>query len=160
MTGRRLAIAAAALAVAAPLGGCGGGSDDGGPLAWKKAPQVFVPKTLPTDRVLLGTLHNTTGKTRRLVARDIKVRDASGRVLRSAGRFTGGYAHSLYGAFQQPAYISEVEAVRLGMLRNLIADADTPIFVAWRESGAVERPVSVFIGGTKLTVPAKTRPAE
>ena len=58
---RRLRGGAGAVALLAALlaAGCGGGGT-GGAVSWKGTPQVFAPRDLPRDRIVLGRVWNTS----------------------------------------------------------------------------------------------------
>jgi hypothetical protein len=157
---RRAVAAAFALVAAIAFAGCGGG-DDGGvrqALAWKGTPEVFQPGALRRDRVLVGTLRNASGKGMTLRSAKVVVRDGAGRRLPGAARFTNAYAHGLFGVFQQPSALPDRELARLGYVRELLPDAETPVFVAWRQPPGTTDPVRVELGPATLRVPARVRP--
>lgn len=159
---RGLAATLAATATAAGLvAGCGGNGDGKtavrGTVAWKGAPQVFRPRALPHDRVLLGTIRNTSAGPLRLLAADVVVRDAAGHRLPGSAAFTNSYAHGLFGAFQQPSRLPTKELVRLGRLKYMAADGEAPFFAAWRETAGTRGPIRIQIGRVTLTVPRAVR---
>jgi hypothetical protein len=156
----RTCAALAALAVA--LGGCSSGGDDkkpSGGLAWDGAPQVFRPRDLPNDRVLIGQVVNNGSKTLHLNATKLVVRDASGRRLKSSGAYTATFAHGLFGAFQQPSQVPQKEAARLGHDIFLIPKDKSPFFAAWRIPAGSKGPFRVEWGGGELEAPEKVRAA-
>jgi hypothetical protein len=124
-----------------------------GALTWQTVPLVFKSKRLPHDRVVLGRVRNTSDQTLELWARDMAVRDATGRRLRSVGAFTNTYAHGLFGAFQQPTGEPTREMLRLG---RLAPGASAPFFAAWRYGVApVHGPMHVDYGAADLALPSK-----
>jgi hypothetical protein len=150
-------LAVAALVVACAGSGCGG-STARGPLAWSATPRVFRQRDLPTDRILLGRIHNTSKRTLRILASTLRVRDAKGQVLESSAGFVASYAHGLFGAFQQPSALPVQELLRLGRLVILQPDGSSPLFAAWRLPPTAHEPVSIDYGSGKLAVPTATRP--
>ena len=153
MTRRLLPIAAAAAALLAA--GCGGG-DGGGPhdgLAWDGTPNVFVARNLPTDRVVIAKVRNTGAETLHLVAKDLRVRDASGHVLDASAGFTTAFAHGLYGALQQPRRPNQAELIRLGKVAYIAPGATVPFYAAWRLAPSDHEPVTIDYGPGTLAVP-------
>jgi hypothetical protein len=147
----------AALALACAGAGCGGSSAHG-PLSWSATPQVFRQRDLPTDRTLIGRIHNTSKRPLRILASALRVRDSKGQVLESSAGFVASYAHGLFGAFQQPSAQPLQELLRLGRLVILPPGATSPLFAAWRLPANAHEPVSIDYGSGKLTVPTATRP--
>jgi len=162
---------AAALAAAGLLGlgssACGGsgsrtaaapppGSGQG--LQWAAAPQVFRPRGLLRDRILLGRIVNDGPRTLELRSSEIVLRDAGGRRIPGAtGAFTASYAHGLFGALQQPSVLPPAELARLGRLISLQPATSTPFFAAWHLPARARQPVSVELGGSRLEVPEGAR---
>jgi hypothetical protein len=151
-------VAAVALALSFTAAGCGGGSAAHGPLSWSARPQVFQQRDLPSDRILLGQIHNMSKRTLRILATTLRIRDAKGHVLESSAGFTASYAHGLFGAFQQPSAQPVRELLRLGRLVILQPGATSPLFAAWRLSANAREPVSIDYGNGTLAVPTATRP--
>lgn len=156
MIRRALSVLAGAGALA--LAGCGGGGDDTPKtgLSWEGKPSVFITRGLPNDRVVVGRVRNVGSKTLHMVAADLRVRDAGGRVLKGSGAFTAAYAHGLFGALQQPKHLPEAELLRLGKVVYIPAGASVPFFAAWTLSANAKEPVSIDYGGGSLAVPAAT----
>jgi hypothetical protein len=150
-----LRVAVAALVVS--FAGCGAGTSHG-PLSWSATPQVFQQRDLPSDRILLGQIHNASKRTLRIPASTIRIRDAKGHVLESSAGFVASYAHGLFGAFQQPSAQPVRELLRLGRLAILQPGATSPLFAAWRLPANAREPVSIDYGNGKLPVPTATRP--
>jgi hypothetical protein len=73
--------------------------------------------------------------------------------MKSSAGFTAGYAHGLFGGFQQPSALPERELVRLGRMVVLNPGAATPVFAAWRLPADAHGPVSIDYGTGILTVP-------
>jgi hypothetical protein len=138
------------------LAGCGTARH--GVLVWVRTPQVFVPGDLPTDRILVGRIRNTSHHTLSLRADALAVDDAHGRALKSSAGFTAAYAHGLYGAFQKPSAEPLRELVRLGRIVTLDPGASCPLFAAWRVPAGDHARVSIDYGSGRLTVPPSTRP--
>jgi hypothetical protein len=152
-----LLVAVAALAVSFTVAGCGA-STAYGPLSWSAKPQVFQQRDLPSDRILVGQIHNASKRTLRIMATTLRIRDAKGHVLESSAGFIASYAHGLFGAFQQPSAQPVRELLRLGRLVILQPGATSPLFAAWRLPGNAREPVSIDYGNGKLAVPTATRP--
>lgn len=155
---RPLAAIAAALAVAGAAAGCGGTAkgDGAARVAWVTTPVVYKPADLPRDRVVLAKVRNTSKADVHLVASKLVVRDAQGRVLKSAARYIGGYGHGLYGAFQKPDPLPPQELTRLGYEVTLKPGATAPLSVAWRLPAGAKEPATVDYGGGTLRLPAAT----
>ncbi len=148
-------LVAAVTAAAALVVGCGGVAKE--PLAWQGTPVAYRPPNLPTDRVLLAKVRNTSQKPVLLDASKLVVRDAQDKILRSSGRYVAGYAHGIYGAFQKPDPLPPDELKRLGLLITLPPGKTAPIEVAWRlERGSVQ-PARVEYGRGSLPLPRAAR---
>ncbi len=152
--GRLAAATSVALAIA--VAGCGGNARSGA-LEWTLAPQVYTPRDLPRDRIVVGRITNHSQHTLRLEASALLVRDAHGRVLRSSAGFTAAYAHGLFGAFQQPSAEPLRELIRLGRIVILDPGASSPVFAAWRLPVGDGPRVSLDYGRGRLTIPTATR---
>jgi hypothetical protein len=123
------------------------------------SPQVYVPRDLPRDRIVVGRIRNGSKVTVTLRATALKVRDSRGQLLQSSGGFTASYAHGLFGAFQQPSAEPVRELVRLGKLVVLDPGDTRPVFAAWRLTVDAHEPVVLDYGSGALTVPLATQPA-
>jgi hypothetical protein len=149
----RAAFAAGAVALAvSAIAGCGGAVDQP-PLAWKGEPQAFRSKTLPHDRVVLGTVRNASSKPLHLEAAKLVVRDAGGHPLISTAQFVAAFSHGLYGAFQQPSVLPPQELTRRGLVVTLPPGASAPLTVAWRLAHGSREPATVDYGAGRLTLP-------
>lgn len=155
---RALRVATVLAAVASA--GCGGGQAHESTLVWAKPPTVYRPADLPRDRVLLGAVRNSGARRLVLRARQVSVRDAGGRKLDADARFTTGYAHSVYGAFQQPDPLPEIELVRLGLLVAVAPGKTVPVNINYRLPPGARLPVTVaFADHGRLVVPVAARVA-
>jgi hypothetical protein len=160
VTLRAAAALCLGLAAAAFAAGCGGGHPAARvPLDWDGKPQVYVPRTLPRDRVLIGRVRNSSSKTLHLSAASLVVRDARGKPLDGSAAFTATYAHGLFGAFQQPSVIPPAELVRLGRVVTLAPGASAPFYAAWRLPPHVHQPVRLDYAVGALALPAAGTPA-
>jgi hypothetical protein len=160
MSLREAAALCLGLAAAAFAAGCGGSHAAAGPpLAWDGKPQVYVPRTLPLDRVLIGRVRNSSSRTLHLSAARLVVRDARGKPLAGSAAFTTTYAHGLFGAFQQPSVIPPKELVRLGRVVTLAPGASAPFYAAWRLAPHVHQPVRLDYTAGALPLPAAGTPA-
>lgn len=152
------AVVLAALAVVA--GGCSSGhKQPHGALEWDGTPQVFAPRDLPRDRIVLGRVRNASSHTLNLVAARLVVRDAAGKPLRSSAAYTASYAHGLFGAFQQPSQLPQSEVARLGRAIYLTPAHSAPFYAAWRLTPGSREPVRIDYGGGSLSIPRDVRPA-
>ena len=156
----------AAVVAAALVAGCGGSkkADCGWtcyspevPLAWVTTPVAYRPQTLPRDRVLLAKVRNASSTPLRLEAAKLVVRDATGKVLRSEGRYIAGYAHGLYGAFQKPDPLPPDELKRLGLVITLAPGKTAPIELAWRLAPGAKEPATVSYGAGTLPLPRRAK---
>jgi hypothetical protein len=151
---RRAAVALAGLVAAAAPAACGG---DAPPLAWQGAVRGTTPPTLPTDRVLLARVRNTSDEPVRIDSRTIVVRDAGGRVLAGSVRFSHTFAHGLYGVFQQPGELPPDEVRRLGIAVTVPPTGSAPITVAWRLSPGAREPARLEYERGALALPRSRR---
>jgi hypothetical protein len=143
------------------LAGCGS-SNDGtlgrGALRWTQTPFVDEPPTLPRDRILVGHVVNRSRRTLALDTRKLVVHDATGRTLVSSARFTIGYAHALYGVFQQPSFNAPSELIRLGVITYIRPGVTAPLFVAYRLKSESKLPITVDYGYGRLPLPSRPSP--
>ena len=153
------AIAAAVvLSLSALVAGCGASTAPRGHLAWIGTPQVFIPRDLPSDRIVLGRIRNPSKVTLTIRATTLRVRDAGGQTLHASAGFTASYAHGLFGAFQQPGQLPIRELVRLGRIAILEPGATSPLFAAWRLPPGARQPVTIDYGSGTLAVPVAAKP--
>jgi hypothetical protein len=158
VSGRLAALVLAAAAVA----GCGSSrapaSLGRSLVRWVRAPLVYEPPRLPHDRVLYGRVQNESRKMLALDARQVIVRDAAGRVLVSAARFIGAYAHPLYGVFQQPRFNEPYELVRLGVIADISPGTTSPLWVSFRELPSSRPPFTASFGAAlRIPLPLPAR---
>lgn len=160
MSRRAAGAAVAVLLLGASAGGCGGQKQKSAvdALTWDKAGPAYKPPNLPTDRVLLAHVRNRSKAPVVLDASKLVVRDASGTVLKSNGRYIAGYAHGLYGAFQKPSELPPEELTRLGYRITLAPGKIAPLAVAWRLRPGSKEPATVDYGSGTLTLPRGSTP--
>ncbi len=148
--------ALAALAIAGALGGVSACGDDGeslgaGDIGWIEQPRVVVPKTLPKDRILTGTIRNDAFKEARLVARDLRLVDADGDEVSSAATFNASFGRSYYSPSREP--LPEAELIRVGQ-EALLEPGDTvPLTVSWSTDDGSDPPVAIEYEAGSLPVP-------
>jgi hypothetical protein len=153
--GQALLIAAAGGAL---LAGCGGGDDDStGDLRWARPPQVFRAHSMPRDRVLMGTVRNSSFRPLNLKATDLSVRDRAGHRLPAHVQFIESYAHGLYGAYQRPNPIPQDELIRLGLVVRILPGESAPLTVAYRTRPGLAMPLRVSYRANALSVPRAIR---
>jgi hypothetical protein len=164
VSARRAALAASLVTAAALTGGCGGsGRGDAaqtGTLTWTATPQVFRTRTLPDDRVAVGTVRNTGSRPLRLSAAALTVRTTGGSRLRSTGQFASGFAHGLYGAFQKPDPIPPGELTRLGLAVTIAPGRSAPLAVSWHQPRRMSGAPVVDYGAGRLPLPTRVRMGE
>ena len=160
-----LAVAVAVVAAAALVLALGGGGDEDEPrqpggtgfgrLAWDSEPVVFVPRTLPRDRILTGRLRNDSLREVELVAADdIELRDRAGRPVQHTATFAQGFGRDIYPPrFQRE--LSEADELRLGRRARIRPGATKSLTLAWRARG--RRAVRIELPGGALRVPATSR---
>jgi hypothetical protein len=153
----RAALAAAASAVAVAAAGCGGDDSRAGrsvALVWKRPPELFVPPTLPRDRILRGEVSNGGLDKVRIESRDVKLLDARGRPVDGVATFAPGYVHSLYSRNRlPPGGYPEAEQRRIGRVVELKPGQDAPLTVSWHEPRGPRRPVKIDYGSGSLEIP-------
>lgn len=151
------AAAAVGCAVAFVATGCGGGSAPDwagdGTVRWEKRPFVFAPAQEPHDRAVLGQITNDSKRLLSLDSRKVVVRDGAGRVLTSSARFSSSWGHPLYGAFQRPAKVDQIEQFRLGIVAYVQPGKTTPLFVSYRMRPASRPPITATVQGSALPLP-------
>jgi hypothetical protein len=150
----RIAAAAAALLVAAGLaivlasgGDAGTESASGSALAWEEPPVAIDPGDLPNDHIAVGRVRNTSlGKISASNA-DFEVRDADGRRVDATVQFLSSFAHSLYGAYQQPTPLPDDELTRLGRKVTINAGETAPLTVSYRLAKGEKLPATLYYRG-------------
>jgi hypothetical protein len=162
LVGRRLLTATAFAAVACGAAGCG--SEDErtqvGALTWSRTPILVHPPGLPSDRILIGTVRNEGFRKLSLVARDVRVRDAGGRVVDAAVTFTQSFVHGIYPPTREPGQLTDFELERVGRLARLAPGAAVPILVSWRLHKGASPPVRIDYGAGSLPIPKRVRVAD
>jgi hypothetical protein len=149
------AIAAIVLALTPP--GCGGSTTQYGALKWVDEPQLFQPKRLPDDRVLVGTVRNDGLARLTLYSSKVTVHDSTGRKIPASAGYVATFAHGLYGAFRKPDPLPPEELARLGYVVTLEAGKTSPLFVAFRLPPGAEPPFSINYGRGTLPVPERVQ---
>ena len=150
---------AAALALAAvALAGCGtkekadGGRS--GPLAWADQPYRGAPSDLlPGDTIVFGTVENASLREVKLHFRDVTLRDAEGREVPAAIRFTNAPGHGLFPPTREPETVKESEDLRIGRAIRLKPGRTAPLIVSWRADDAPEAPVVLDYRTGRLRLP-------
>lgn len=132
-------MAVAAVAVVALIG-CD--DDPGEPLSWSIAPEVRRSPSLPGDRLVTAAVRNETDEPLEIRAKDIAVRDPSGRELRSSAAFLTGfvYSHVPYnrGRDELPSALPRREQERLGRVVQIPPGGTAPLTVSWRGGDAAQ----------------------
>jgi hypothetical protein len=152
----RTGLALAAICIAAA--GCGSSEGERSlSLEWKRPPKLYVPASLPRDRIVRGVIENQSLKRKAtLKASDIKLIDADGRRVEGVATFIAGYAHSLYPANRLPnGSYPESEQLRIGLLAKLKAGQSVPLTVSWHEPAGPRTPVRIDYGSGTLPLPTK-----
>jgi hypothetical protein len=139
-----------AFAVAGPLAGCGGSEK----LSWEGRPRLFIPATLPGDRILMATVKNTGTKPINVKVPDLRVLDDQGRRVRASAQFIRAYAHGIIfpdteGRDKQPL----VEQRRIGQQVLLRPGRTAPLMVSWHQPRGAA-PAKVDYGKGTLKLPA------
>ena len=149
-------VAAVVILVIALSGSGGGGLSPSSALAWDSAPKVIRPADLQHDRVAYGTIRNNSLRPVKISAADLEVLDANQRPVRHSARFIASFAHGLYGAFQQPDVMPELEQLRLGYLAKLNPGQESPLLVSAHLNKGSELPLRVYYKGSPvLDIPRK-----
>ena len=150
---RRGALAVALLfAIGGCGGGDGGGSQAGGSLIWDKKPKLFVPKTLPNDRIVQGIVRNDSLRRIQVDAKDLRLVDSKGRRVPGSAVFLAGYLHGLFPPTREPQ-LSEQELERIGRRAKLTPGKTVPLTVSWREKKGTASPVRIEWGDGALPLP-------
>lgn len=151
-------VALALLAVVALVVLLASGDDASGErgdtmLAWKKAPVVFTPETLPQDRTITGEVLNDTLRKVRVRAKKMVVVDADGRRFTTAALFLQGYSHALYPPLQRPPGADDSTQARLaGEYADLGPRQSSPLTVSWRTTPEMKPPLRLEYDGGSLPI--------
>jgi hypothetical protein len=138
------------LAAAGLLAGCGGSEK----LAWQGAPKLFIPATLPGDRVLSATVKNTGTKDIVVKVPDLRVLDGRDRRVPASAQFVGGFAHGLiYPDTQARDKQPLVEQRRIGEQILLRPGKTAPLTVSWHEPRG-SAPATLDYGKGTLALPS------
>ena len=121
-------------------------------LAWSGKPQMVEVPELPRDRILSGTVRNTSLRPVDLVAARIKVFDGDGRRLKTSAVFLRGFAHGLYPSSMNVKG-SKFERTRLGKIATVMPGQDLPLTVSWTVPAGRPEPTEVRFGGGALALP-------
>ena len=125
-----------------------------GPLSWSAGPKLYTPPRLPADRVLSGRVENDSVRRVRLVARDLRLVDRSGRGVGGSAVFLDSFVHGLYPPTREPRRLPESELRRTGRLAVVEPGKSVPLTVSWRQGrGRERRPVRLDYGRGWLSVP-------
>ena len=149
MTVRR-AAGVAALVAAGLLAGCGGSQK----LGWAGSPRLYIPATLPGDRILMATVKNTGTKAITVKVPDLRVLDSDGHRVRASAQFIRAYAHGLiFPDVERRADQPLVEQRRIGQQILLKPGRTAPLMVSWHQprGGA---PATVDYGKGTLKLPS------
>jgi hypothetical protein len=138
-----------ALAATAVLSGCGGAEK----LAWDGTPKLYIPATLPGDRILSATVKNTGTKRITVKVPDLHVLDGDGRRVRASAQFIRTYAHGLIfpdvkRRDEQPL----VEQRRIGQQILLEPGKSAPLIVSWHQPRGAA-PAKLDYGKGALALP-------
>ena len=147
----------AALIAAAALAGCGGGPEDSvagegsGPLRWAGDPRLFVPETVPGDRILTGYLRNNSVRRVRVDLPDVRVLAEDGDPVAATPVFLNTFGKVLWSPGRGPEQMPESELLRTGRIAFLEPGDEVPFTVAWHAKDG--EPVVVDYGAGSLRVP-------
>jgi hypothetical protein len=111
---------------------------------------VIRPADLPHDRVAFGTIRNNSLRPLKVSASDLTVLDANSKPVRYSARFIASFAHGLYGAFQQPDVMPELEQLRLGYLAKLNPGAQSPLLISAHLGKRSVLPLRVYFKGSPV----------
>ena len=158
----RLRAGASAATVAAAIAlmpGCGGGKDAGqaGDLRWDEPPRLLAASPPDRDRVLSGTVRNTSLKLVRLDTKKVELLDAEGRPLRASVVFLSGFAHGRFPQNRPEQQPGQRDLELAGRLARLKPGKKLPLTVSWRPLPGAPRAASVRLGDATLPVPARAQ---
>ena len=146
----KLRLGVVAIVAAGLLAGCGGSEK----LSWQGSPKLFVPASLPGDRVLMATVKNTGTKPITVKVPDLRVLDAKGHRVTASAQFIAGYAHGLiYPDTEARDKQPLVEQRRIGQQILLRPGRTAPLMVSWHQPRGAA-PAKVDYGKGTLKLPA------
>jgi hypothetical protein len=155
---RRWAAVVVVALAAATVAACGEdeGGSSGAKLEWEKAPELYVPKALPGDRILFGRIRNASSETVTLKSEEVRLTTAGGRPVEGDGRFVESFVHGNIPLDIQPgAEQPPPSRLRLGYEARIEPGDSVPLTIAWRAGKREARPVAVTLGdGSRLEIPA------
>lgn len=152
------AVALAAVALLVSIGrdgGAAGAAGGAGPvrLAWQGEPRLIDVPELPGDRILAGTIRNTSLRPVDLDVERVEIVDARGRRLKSSARFLAAFAHGLYPPSQRTRPPGRFERTRLGEMATVEPGQTLPLTLSWRVPPGAAAPTEVRFGGGSLRLP-------
>ena len=152
MDAPRCIVVALLALVLFPVGGCGDSGSGRDQLTWLDTPDVVVPPTLKTDRILRGDVRNDSGDPIRIEAAKIRVYDDRGHRVKAAATFAAGYLHSLYPPTRGPATLPDSELERLGKLVVIEPGKTAHFTVSWREPRGGRTAARIDYGSGSLRI--------
>ena len=145
-----IVLSTAALVVVIAIAGFHGQSSSG-PLAWTGDAELFTHPTIPGDRILTGTLRNSSTHTMRIDIGDVRVLTSGGEVVPSTPVFLQTFGKSLWAAGRGPQQVPDTELLRTGRIALLTPGEEVPLTVAWHHKDGT--PARVDYQGGSLSMP-------
>jgi hypothetical protein len=121
-------------------------------LQWKTKPNLILVPELPRDRILTGSVRNSSLHAVDLAIEHVRVVDAAGRRLRATALFAQHFSHGLY-PWSWHVKGSKFERDRIGRSATIKPGQDVPLTLSWRVPSGGSEPVEVRFGGGSLALP-------
>jgi hypothetical protein len=137
-----------ALLLAGDRGGATQAATGNAKLRWKTTPSLIRVPELPRDRILTGSVRNTSLRAVDLAIERVQVLDAAGHRLHATARFAQQFSHGLY-PWSWHVKGSKFERDRIGRSATIKPGQDVPLTLSWRVPAGGSEPVEVrFVGGS------------
>jgi hypothetical protein len=121
-------------------------------LRWKAKPNLIMVPELPRDRILTGTVRNTSLRAVDLAIERVRILDAAGHRLRATALFSQHFSHGLY-PWSWHVKGSKFERDRIGRSATIKPGQDVPLTLSWRVPDGGSEPVEVRFDGGSLSLP-------
>jgi hypothetical protein len=121
-------------------------------LRWKTKPTLIMVPELPRDRILTGSVRNTSLHAVDLAIERVRILDAAGHRLRATALFSQQFSHGLY-PWSWNVKGSKFERDRIGRSATVKPGQDVPLTLSWRVPAGGSEPVEARFEGGSLALP-------
>ena len=121
-------------------------------LQWKTKPSLILVPELPRDRILTGSVRNSSLHAVDLAIERVRIVDAAGHRLHATALFAQHFSHGLY-PWSWHVKGSKFERARIGKIVTIKPGQAAPLTLSWRVPAGGSEPVEVRFDGGSLTLP-------